>query len=217
MEHKKNLFHDDFRGDNSLAATSSDVLQKLQNAVSDKNVLLIGAGDDLLDSLDNGKLYYAVPKTYEVIRWPKIRPFRTVAVDPEYLPFAHAVFDLVLVNRYLEFSRRNSRFLSEIFRILKRDGKLMAVTLNRSGVNKIRPVREIVFDISEAAFHVSNICGINKNSRFLSCDFDYNQNAYCKMLIGCLNLLSDVVIITADKADFVSESVRAFKEGYEMI
>jgi SAM-dependent methyltransferase len=222
MEYKKAFFLDQEYGNNPLAATSLDVLQKLRNDVSDKNILFIGTGDALLESLDNGRLFYAIPKTYKIIHWPKIRPFRTVVIDPDHLPFAPAAFDVVLINHYLEFSHRNSQLLKEIFRVLRRDGKLTTVTLNKSNLgqknlrNKIRPTKKIVWDISEASFHVSNICGINKNSRFLSCDFDYDQNAYCEMLVGFLNLLSDVVIISADKADVVPESVRAFQEGYEM-
>ncbi|MDR1982400.1 MAG: class I SAM-dependent methyltransferase [Holosporaceae bacterium] len=217
------FFSYDSMGNDSIVKMLPDVLQKLQSLISDKKVLFIGFEGGMLDALNNGKLYYAVPSMYQIVRWPRIRPFKTVVIDIDAFPFTASVFDMVIVNHYLEFSSKNIKFLNEIFRILKRDGKFITIALNDRSLNrkkfhpKIKALKDIIIDISEASFHISNIWGTNKNARFLSCNFDYRQDKYSKMLIGFFRLLSDVVVITADKTDLVSETVSEFKERYEMV
>jgi SAM-dependent methyltransferase len=218
---KKNS--NDFVETDYIIRTFPDVLQKLQSSARDKRILFIGFDGGILEPLNNGKLYYAIPATYQITRWPSIRPFKTVVIDPNALPFAADVFEMVIVNHYLEFSDKNIKFLNEIFRILKRDGKFMTIAFNNRSLQhkkdqrKIRSIKNIILDISETPFHISNIWGTNKNARFLSCNFDYNQDKYSEMLIGFFRLLSDVVIISADKTDLASETVSELRERYEMI
>ncbi|MDR0678498.1 MAG: class I SAM-dependent methyltransferase [Holosporaceae bacterium] len=218
---KKNS--DYFIETDSIVKTLPDVLQKLQSFISNKRVLFIGFEGGILEALNNNKLYYAIPSMLPVVRWPKIRPFKTVIIDPNAFPFAADVFDVVIVNHYLEFFDKNIKFLHEIFRILKRDGKFIAVIFNdrslgrKKSYGKIKSVKDIIIDISETPFHLSNIWGTNKKARFLSCNFDYKQDKYSEMLIGFFHLLSDVLIITADKTDLASEAISEFKERYEMI
>ncbi|MDR0632238.1 MAG: class I SAM-dependent methyltransferase [Holosporaceae bacterium] len=214
MEYTKIFYRDDLL-ENNAVSKATDILHELQNIISDKNALLIGDRDDVLDLLDNGKLYYAVPQTHELVVWPKIRPFRTVAVDVNALPFAPGTFYTVVINHYLEFSHKNTKFLSEVFRILKRDGKLITIAHNsRNLPGKTRSIKEIVSDITEASFHLSNICGISKNAGLPSYSFNYDQNKFSKILLGPLCLFSDIVILTADKTDVVADLVPIFEERY---
>jgi SAM-dependent methyltransferase len=212
-----------FNETDSVVKTLPDVLQKLQGVVSNKRVLFVGFEGGILETLNNGKLYYAIPSALPIVRWPKIRPFKTVVIDPCAFPFLADVFDVVIVNHYLEFSSKNAKFLREIFRVLKRDGKFVAVVFNnrtlgrKKNHGKIKPIKDIIFDISETPFHISHIWGTNQNARFLSCNFDYKQDKYSEMIIGLFHLLSDILIITADKTDLASEAVSEFKERYEMI
>ncbi|MDR2780895.1 MAG: class I SAM-dependent methyltransferase [Holosporaceae bacterium] len=195
---------------------------KLRSFVADNCTLFIGYGGNILDLLDNGKLYYAIPKTYtNKVPWPKIRPFKTVAIDVDSLPFAEETFKVIFINHYLEFQNTNTKFLNEIFRVLKRDGKMVATVINNRSLNRIskdvRSIKEIIFDINNASFRISNIWGINKKSRLLSYDFDYDQNRLSEMLLGLFRLLSNVIIVTADKTDVAWELVPTFKEGYGAI
>ncbi|MDR2107190.1 MAG: class I SAM-dependent methyltransferase [Holosporaceae bacterium] len=223
MEHTKIFFPDDFC-ERYSADTFPCELQEIRDAVGDKITLFAGFKGDLPDLLDNGKLYCAVPEGRRVIHWPKIRPFKTVVVDPEALPFAAKTFETAVINHCLEFSAENVGFLREIFRVLKRDGTLTAAIFNGTAVDrdkvfggKIRSPDEIVADISEASFRISKVCGIKKNSKFPMRKFDYEDGKYGEMLIGLLRLLSDIIIVTADKSTPVSERVCVFEERYEMI
>ncbi|MDR2268421.1 MAG: class I SAM-dependent methyltransferase, partial [Holosporaceae bacterium] len=212
MEYTKIFYCNDLLKNNAVSK-AANILHELQNIISDKNALFIGERDGTIDLLDNGKLYYAIPQYYEFVTWPKIRPFRTVAVDMNSLPFAPGAFYTVVINRYLEFSRKNMKFLSEVFRILKRDGKLVVIAHNSLNLHgKIRSIKEIVSDITEASFHPSNICGISKNANLPSYSFSYDQNKFSEILLGVLCLFSDTVVITADKMDVVADLVQIFKE-----
>jgi SAM-dependent methyltransferase len=221
MEHIKTFFPHELIRRNATSKVIPHILLELRNAISDKSVLFLGFGDAILDFLDNGKLYYAIPKGYKITRWPKIRPFKTVVIDVDALPFAQNTFEVVIVNHYFEFFHKNSRFLQEIFRILKQNGKLLTTALSRRHSSdlpgKIRSIEDIVLDISEASFHISNVWGINKKARFLSYNFSYDQNKFSKISLGFFQLLASIIIITADKNEAALESVFSFKEKYEAV
>ncbi|MDR2646279.1 MAG: class I SAM-dependent methyltransferase [Holosporaceae bacterium] len=221
MEHVKFSSHNEFIYSNLTAAVLSSVLRELRGAVSGKCVLILGFKDAVLDHLDNGKLYYAVPSTYPLTHWPKIRPFKTVMVNVNALPFAPNTFEVVVINHYLEFFNKNAKFLDEIFRILKQDGKLLTVAFGKRNSSEfqreVRSLKTVVSDIVEAAFHISNIWGINKKVKFLSYNFNYRQNKLSDALLGFFQLLSNIVVITADKRVAATESVFTLKEKYEPV
>jgi SAM-dependent methyltransferase len=216
MKYSKSFCREIFSKNASVAKITPDVVCKLQSVVADKSTLFVGCEGNVLDTLDNGKLYCAIPKTFfNKVPWPKIRPFKTVAVDVDALPFDSETFDVVIVNHYFEFSDRNIEFLNEIFRILKYNGKMITTVINERSFglfpDKIRSIEGIISDINETSFCISNIWGINKKARLLSYDFDYNQNKISIMLLGLFRLLSDVMAVTADKTDMAPESVLTFK------
>ncbi|MDR0753341.1 MAG: class I SAM-dependent methyltransferase [Holosporaceae bacterium] len=214
-------FRNEFIRSNLTVVVLSSLLRELGSAVSSKCVLFLGFGDVVLDHLDNCKLYYAIPSTYPLVHWPKIRPFKTVAVDVNALPFAPNTFEVIVINHYLEFFNKNAKFLDEIFRILKRDGKLLTVALSKRNSGEfqgeVRSLKAVVSDIIGASFHISNICGINKKAKFLSYNFNYRQNKLGDALLSFFQLLSNIALITADKKVAATESVFALKEKYESV
>ena len=215
MKYAKISFLHKLIADNLAFVIMPCLLRELQCAISDKNTLFLGFGGTVLDFLDNGKLFYAVPKGYEITRWPKIRPFKTVVVDVNALPFCPKTFEIVVINHYLEFSDRNIKFLQEVFRVLKPEGRLLAVTLGKQNTadfrKNIRSINEIITDIAEASFCISSIWGANKKARFFSYDFNRNRNRLRELLLEFLQLLSSVIVITADKRDVALESIFAFE------
>jgi SAM-dependent methyltransferase len=222
MKCTKIFSYDDFLTNSVIAKATPVILNLLQNVIANKTTLFIGFGDHLLDSLDNGRLYYAIPKTHEITHWPKIRPFKTVVIDKGSLPFAPGTFDVVVISHYFEFFENNTDFLQEVFRILKRDGKLITSVLNnRSSIckkiqEKTRSTNAIISDIIASPFHISNFWVIKKNSRLLSYNFDSHLNNFNEMLLKFFCLLSDIVIIGADKSGFATESISVFEERYEL-
>jgi SAM-dependent methyltransferase len=221
MEHMKFFSRHEFIHSKLTSAALSSILQELRSAVSDKCVLFLGFGDAVLDHLDNGKLYYAIPSTYPLIHWPKIRPFKTVAVDVEALPFTSNAFEVIVINHYLEFFSENAKFLDEIFRILKQDGKLLTIALSKRNSSEfqgeVRSLKAVVSDIAGASFYVSNVWGINKKAKFLSYNFNYHPNKFGDALLSFFQLLSDIVVVTADKRITATEAVFTLKEKYEPV
>jgi SAM-dependent methyltransferase len=144
-----------------------------------------------------------------------------VAIDVNALPFAPNTFEVVVINYYLEFFDKNAKFLDEIFRVLKHDGKLLIVALSKRNSSEfqreVRSLKAIVSDIVGASFHISNVCGINKKAKLLSYNFNYRQNKLSDALLGFFQLLSNTVVITADKRIAATESVFALKEKYEAV
>jgi len=195
--------------------TISCVSRRLLHYVSAGRTLFIGFGGDILDLTDNGRLYYAVPFVYQAVRWPKIRPFKTVIVNQEALPFANETFEVIIVNHYLEFFHKNSKFLDEVSRVLKKDGKLLVVAFNDRSFDKpMRSLKNIIKEVTESAFHLSNIHGINKKAKFLS--YDFNCDQYNEILIGLFGLLADVAIMVFDRKELAVESLTILREQFEM-
>jgi SAM-dependent methyltransferase len=221
MKHTKIFFPDNFCECHS-DAVSAYVRQEMSNVITDKITLFAGFRGNLPDLPSGGKLYYAVPEGYRAITRPKIYPFKTVAVGPEALPFPPGVFEVAAVSHYLEFLDDNRVFLNEIYRVLKRDGKLTAVVFNgnranfRKDFSQIRSLNRIVADISEASFRILTVCGIKGNSMFPLRSFKYKEGKYGDVLIGFLSLISDVLIISADKSVPVPETC-VLAERYGMV
>ncbi len=76
----------------------------------------------------------ASPARIEAVAWPAGAPCRSCAVEEDALPFPDLCFDRVLLVHGLEASGNARRMLREVWRVLKDDGRLLAVTPNRSGL-----------------------------------------------------------------------------------
>lgn len=66
--------------------------------------------------------------------WPPQEGGATVLASEDYLPFPDLSFDRVLLVHGLEAAENARRLLRETWRVLKDDGKLLAVVPNRRGI-----------------------------------------------------------------------------------
>jgi hypothetical protein len=65
---------------------------------------------------------------------------------------------------------------------------------------------------------MSSVWGTSNKAKFFSYNFRCNQNKLLQeLLLGFLQLLSSVVVITADKKETAPESAFAFEEKYGAI
>ncbi len=76
----------------------------------------------------------AIPEHVGLHAWPRNLPSLAAAVIDDQLPFADLSFDRVLLIHALESTDSAKRFLREIWRVLKDDGRLLIVVPNRNGV-----------------------------------------------------------------------------------
>ncbi|MDR2682063.1 MAG: class I SAM-dependent methyltransferase [Holosporaceae bacterium] len=223
-----NVFYKIDSGESKLAA---DLIALINASIENKKskTLAIGFCGNFLDSLYVDDLYYAIPSCYPQLRWPSIRPFRTVAVDETALPFSPNTWDCFLALHLLEFSAHSRRFLREAFRTTKMGGKLIVVAVNKKNGNyfqcnrKIfkRVVKHTVHDIIEMitleSFSVTDILGINERFRFWPYNFSYNLDWYGEILLNNFPLLADVVIIVAEKGRELPEPVKSLEAKYEIL
>jgi SAM-dependent methyltransferase len=209
-----------------IAQESVTCIKKAFNMQSD-NILAIGFSGSYLDCLDNGKLYYAAPKSYgSVTNWPKIRPFKTVIIDESRLPFLPETWNTVIVIHFLEYCNNKFEFLNEISRILKKNGKLIIIALNENSIphrkssrnrslKKSINIKKIVGDVINFSFCITNIFGVSKKIKFWPYNFSYNIGKYDDFLISVFPFLSDIVIIVAEKTEMSVSIVETLDPRYE--
>ncbi len=76
----------------------------------------------------------AMPAAQGIAPWPREGPQRAVLVDESRLPFSDAEFDRILLVHSIEFARDRAALLSECWRVLAGQGRLLAVVANRNGM-----------------------------------------------------------------------------------
>lgn len=76
----------------------------------------------------------ATPAQVGVARWPAGSPNLACTVEEDSLPFPDLCFDRILLVHGLELAENSYRMLREVWRVLKDDGRLLAVTPNRMGL-----------------------------------------------------------------------------------
>ncbi|GHT90774.1 hypothetical protein FACS1894122_01930 [Alphaproteobacteria bacterium] len=221
-----NLFYETDSGNSRL---ESDLVHIINNSIENKRskTLALGFCGNFLESIYLNELYYAIPQNYPMIRWPNIRPFRTVAVDETALPFWPNTWDCIIAIHFVEFSSNNRKFIIEAFRTLKTGGKLIVIALNKKNSHVFEKnveitkrvkynIQDIISMITEEHFSMTNILGINERFRFWPYNFSYNLNWYGEMLIDSFPLLSDVVMMIAEKGGESPEHVRSLDPTYEI-
>ncbi|MDR2794189.1 MAG: class I SAM-dependent methyltransferase [Holosporaceae bacterium] len=208
----------------------ADLIKLINNSIENKKskTLAIGFHGNFLDSICLDNLYYAIPHCYPMQRWPKIRPFRTVAVSETALPFLPDTWDCILAIHLMEFSTSSRQFLQEAFRTMKTGGKLIVISVNKKIVNffqnnrKIfsrvkRSPNDIVEMIRQESFVVTNIFGVSKQFRFWPYNFSYNMDWYGEILMNNFPLLADIVIIAAEKRRESPEPIKSLEAQYEIL
>ncbi|MDR3156186.1 MAG: class I SAM-dependent methyltransferase [Holosporaceae bacterium] len=189
---------------NKLTGPLSDTLN-----VTNENVLVMGFGRKYLEALGIENAYYAIPNGYPIEHWPSIRPFRTVVVDEKSMPFQPNTWDIVIVIHFMEFGGNNPFFLQELRRIIKNGGKLMIIAANKNSVfpkkcairNIKVSVGGIVSSLLSASFEATNVFGVNDRFGFWPYSFSYHLNKYSEVLMDIFPLLSNIVVIIAEKVE----------------
>jgi SAM-dependent methyltransferase len=74
------------------------------------------------------------PAQMGAARWPSGAPNLSLTAEEDALPFPDLIFDRVLLVHGLESAENARRMLREVWRVLKDDGRLLAITPNRSGM-----------------------------------------------------------------------------------
>lgn len=95
-----------------------------------------GAGLDtrqLAGRLDSGSMVVGLDMTPGMLALANADPVRTVAADMEQLPLADGVADLVLANASFNLTLDKPAAFAEVYRVLKRGGRLVARDLIRQG------------------------------------------------------------------------------------
>ncbi|MDR1561067.1 MAG: hypothetical protein LBS23_01795 [Holosporaceae bacterium] len=226
MNEVRNKIISNFYKSNANLKIVSEISCKLRDLLFNKKILAIGFCENFLNLLEADELYYAVPESYELVRWPEIKPFASEKVDKHLISLRPCMWDVVMIIHYMEFSGKNLYLLSEISRILKNDGKLIVISVNKNNLNLLKnksetkdvkfSLKEIISFIVNSSFSIKNILGINKKFKFWPYSVSYNLNRYNEILVNFYPLLSDVAMIIADKTEPDSETISPLKEQYEM-
>jgi SAM-dependent methyltransferase len=205
----------------------SEMTSRICNSLrrSDAKILALGFCANFFEQIRTGDLYYAVPSSYPPVHWPRIRPFKTVAVDETALPFAPDTWDCIIAVHFMEFSTRNDDFLKEAFRVLKMGGKLMAVAVNSGGIpltgNPIvrrtrNQVKDIVHAIGNGSFMMTELLCLGAE-RHWQHTFEHVANAYEEIFVQLFSFMSSVVMLTAEKTKLLPESIRPLEVRCETV
>ncbi len=96
MEYPNVTFLNRFYKTFSRQELVENVAKCIEPITHNRKVLAVGYGRLYLDAIDAGDLFYAIPENYPLVHWPKIRPFKTVIVDDQALPFAPKSWDIII-------------------------------------------------------------------------------------------------------------------------
>jgi SAM-dependent methyltransferase len=210
---------------------ASEVARAVKSSIvaADDSLLSIGFHGEYLDKLDNGKLFHAIPSSQPIAHWPEIRPFRTVIIDETAMPFLPNTWDTVIVIHFMEFFGKNSNFLREISRILKTNGRLIIIIVNKNRETTLPQLQkkhfrkknikyapgEIMKLLHNSQFQIIKTIGLDKRFKFWPYSFSYNFDQYEDSLMAFLPILSDVAIIVSQKTELAAETIEALDPQYE--
>lgn len=194
-------------------------------------VLAIGFCNPYLNEIDNDNLYCAIPKLYPLYRWPKVRPFKTIAVDEKSLPFLPSTWEVIVVIHFAElYDSDINNVIKEIRRVLKANGTLIIVMINKysfifnsifSKSNIQRKnikygINDIVDNLINHKIDIINIIGINSNFSLWPHSFNYVINKYIDSISLNFPMIADIAIIKAKKLEFSPEIVEELTPQYEI-
>jgi SAM-dependent methyltransferase len=101
-----------------------------------KNVLGYGYCQPLLQSYAKAanRVVYAMPEGQGAVAHANLRGVSTLLTRGRALPFSDATFDYVLAMHALEEAETPRETLSELFRVLRPEGRIVILAANRSGM-----------------------------------------------------------------------------------
>jgi SAM-dependent methyltransferase len=206
---------------------AGEISARLRGILRNKRVLAIGFCGDFLDALEAGELYYALPRSHEVLYCPAVSPLKTIIFEENVLPFASNSWDAVVLVHHAEFHSKNPAFFNELYRVLRNDGNLVIIAMNKSpaksfgkkhgisGTVKLTP-KDIIDSATGASFDIRRIFGVNQRFNFWPYRFSYNLNRYNEMLINFYPFFSDVVVLVAGKGGPVPQLLTPLEKQYGM-
>jgi SAM-dependent methyltransferase len=83
---------------------------------------------------DNVKIICGMPSSMGVMRWPSYQKNLCALIQEEYLPYDNQSIDRILLLHSFEHARHPERYLRELWRILKPNGRLLLVIPNRQSL-----------------------------------------------------------------------------------
>jgi len=191
------------------------ISQYLLNKISpEETTLMFGYGApylNKLDKLENKNLIYAIPYGYKVSRWPQIRPFQTIIVDDQNLPFLSYSFDKIIVINFFEFSKHSRQSLNEIFRCLKSNGSLIIISMNKNILfRRVRYIKnsitEIISCLNSKDFSLQRVFEVGENSF-------HEIEAHSPFLLKTAQIFYDIVILEAGREIPAGEAVFELQEA----
>lgn len=193
------------------------VARVVSREVHDREALTIAVGfcDPIVDLLYFKNLFLAIPRGYPTTHWPRIRPFKTVAVDERRMPFLPETWDTIIVMHFVEFSTKNNSFLQEMHRILKTNGKLIVVCVNKNNMNffskgmaSLHGVShrkdDIIDRLLEEHFSVDAVVGVSEKFKFWPYWFSYRLNKFSEIFGEYSGLFSDIIVISTSKKEYAT-------------
>lgn len=197
----------------------ADLQRKISNplreSLSNRKTLIIGYGGEFLDLLDNDNLFFAIISGQPVQHWPKVRPFKTIITDEDRFPFAPCSWDAIIVIHHAEYSSKIIKFLFELDRILKKNGRLIMIMSNGITHKKEKhSARKISYILSQMDFSITKIIGSSKKLHFWPYEFVYKIGALGQYWINIFPIFSDVIVINAKKMEGCASMIGFLKEQY---
>ncbi len=129
----------EFYGSRLGAATRRALATRLKPCLTDlKGAKVMGLGyaiPYLADSVPEAEAQIAfMPARQGVFRWPEDGAVQSALVDEYDLPLLESVVDVAIVVHALEFTDAPGDLLTEVWRVLAPQGKLILVVPNRRGL-----------------------------------------------------------------------------------
>lgn len=118
----------------AVARTLRPLVQRTWPVTDGRTLLGLGYALPFLGDFPAAyRVLAAMPAEMGVVHWPEAGPNQTFLTWEDNLPLADASVDFVLLAHALEFCPDPTRLLAECFRVLRGEGRVLAVVPNRMG------------------------------------------------------------------------------------
>lgn len=140
--------------------------------------------------------------------------------------FPNTSFKRAIIFHYAEFCPSCDALLSEIFRILESENELIIIAFNKTfskfSQNFIDHIRYSVYDITDSlatnSFGIKQISSINQNIfKFLPSPISYTLSKYTDFAVNLFPIISDIVIIQAQKQELSPEIETVLNPSYDAV
>ncbi|MDR2068012.1 MAG: class I SAM-dependent methyltransferase [Holosporaceae bacterium] len=218
----------EFYSGESMRRASREIAGRLNRILPYGKTLAFGFHASFLDLLEVNKARCVISNADKTIAPSFSRgQCRTVIFNDDYCVsrLASCSCDAVLAVHYLEFLPKNDDLLLELFRILKNNGKLIVISVNKNRIGTLRfsdrviknvklSPQDLISSLTTSTFEIDSIFGVNEKFNFWPYSFSYKLNKYSEIFIRFFPLFSDVIIMSASKSAMISEATINLEEQY---